>query len=299
MNLYWSDVYINENTIIENNSATTGGGIYTWECNLKNHAVIKNNSADKGGAVYSYKSDIINYSDIIGNTSKTSGGGIMLEESTFTLESGEISYNKADTKKTNVESIGGGICIYTASDKNDVTINNGVIKNNIAASGGGIGYAYSANYNSTTDIPEIVINNGIISNNGYSFDENGKVAVITNEGGGIFGYYVEMNGGIIENNIAYYGAGIKTLDFIMTGGTIQNNGYYEDENGNQTLLNYWGGGVYTYGNTSITGGTSRANQAERGAGLYIVKNLTLNSNAKVENNKAHDVGGGVYYYHLA
>lgn len=298
LNLYWSDVYINENTIIENSSATNGGGIYTWECSLENHANIRNNSADKGGAVYSYKSEISNYSNTIGNSAKKGGGGITLEESTFTLESGEISHNKAEITKNNSESIGGGIYIYTSSEKNDITINGGSIKSNIAAVGAGIGYSYSANYNRNDYIPKIIINDGTISNNGYSLDENGKIINIANEGGGIFGCYVEMNGGIIEKNIARYGAGIKTLDFKMTDGTIQNNGYYKDENGSETLVNYWGGGVYTYGNTAITGGSISSNQAERGAGLYIVKNLTLNSNAKVESNKAHDVGGGVYFYHL-
>lgn len=299
LNLYWSDVYINENTIIDNNSATNGGGIYTWECNLQNYANIRNNSADKGGAVYSYKSEISNYSNVTDNSAQKGGGGIMLEESTFTLESGEISHNKADITKNNSESIGGGIYIYTSSEKNDITINGGSIKSNIAAVGAGIGYSYSANYNSNnTNTPSIIINNGTVSNNGYSLDENGKIINIANEGGGIFGCYVEMNGGIIEKNIARYGAGIKTLDFKMTDGTIQNNGYYKDENNSETLVNYWGGGVYTYGDTTITGGSISSNQAERGAGLYIVKNLTLNANAKVENNKAHDVGGGIYFYHL-
>ena len=297
LNLYWSDVYINENTIIENSSATNGGGIYTWECSLENYANIRNNSADKGGAIYSYKSEIANYSNVTGNLAQKGGGGIMLEESTFTLESGEISHNKAEITKNNSESIGGGIYIYISSEKNDITINDGSIKSNIAAVGAGIGYSYSANYNSN-NIPKIIINNGTISNNGYSLDENGKIINLANEGGGIFGCYVEMNGGIIEKNIARYGAGIKTLDFKMTDGTIQNNGYYKDENGSETLENYWGGGVYTYGDTTITGGSISSNQAERGAGLYIVKNLTLNSTAKVENNKAHDVGGGVYFYHL-
>lgn len=297
LNLYWSDVYINENTIIDNNSATNGGGIYTWECNLKNYANIRNNSADKGGAVYACSSDIVNWSDITNNSAKTNGGAIVLEESTFKLNSGEISYNSVSMSRSTSTSVGGGICIYMASDENDVTINGGSIKYNTAFGGGGIGVDYSANYYSSKT-PKIVINNGDISNNGYAINEDGEIINIANEGGGIFGEDVEINGGNIENNIARYGAGIKTLDFKMTDGTIQNNGYYKDENNSETLVNYWGGGIYTYGDTTITGGSINSNQAERGAGLYIVKNLTLNSTAKVENNKAHDVGGGVYFYHL-
>lgn len=298
LNLYWSDVYINENTVIENNSADKGGGIYTWECNLENHATIKNNTADNGAGIYAYNSEIVNYSNISNNTAKKCGGGISLEGSTFILDSGEISYNKAGSSNTNAEHNSGGICIYSASQNDDVTINGGIIKNNYSSVGGGIGYMYSVYSNNKSNIPSVIVNGGKILNNGYSVDENGNVADITNEGGGIFGCKVEMNGGSIENNLARYGAGIKTLDFIMTDGAIQNNGYYLDKYGNETLVNYWGGGVYTYGNTAITGGTINSNQAERGAGLYIVNNITLNSNANVEYNKAHDVGGGIYFYHL-
>lgn len=297
LNLYWSNVYIDENTIIENNKSDKGGGIFTWDCNLENHALIKSNTADYGAGIYAYNSEIINYSNITQNTSKNYGGGISLEESTFILESGEISYNKAGQGKTNSEYNGGGICIYTASENNDVIINGGSIKNNFATVGGGIGYSYLY-YNNKVKVPKVIINSGTISDNGYSIDENNEITNIANEGGGIFGCYVEMNDGVIENNLARYGAGIKTLDFVMTGGKIQNNGFYKDKDGNETLINYWGGGVYSYGDTSITGGIISLNQAERGAGLYIVKNLTLNSNTKVENNKAHDVGGGIYFYHL-
>lgn len=298
LNLYWSDVYINENTVIENNKSDEGGGIYTWECNLENHAFIKNNAADYGAGIYAYDSDIVNYSSIINNTAKNYGGGVALNDSTFTLETGEISYNKAGATKTSVEHNSGGICIYTASANNDVTINGGSIKNNFAATGGGIGYIYSAYSNNKSNMPTVILNDGTISDNGYIIDESGTVTDVTNEGGGIFGCNVEINGGTIENNIARYGAGIKTLNLIMTGGVIQNNGCYLDENGKETLMNYWGGGIYAYGDATITGGIVNSNQAERGAGLYIVKNLMLNSNAKVENNKAHDVGGGIYFYHL-
>lgn len=298
LNIYWSDTYINENTLIENNSADKGGGIYTWECKLENYGIIKNNSADNGAGIYAYNSEIVNYSNITSNIAKNCGGGISLEESTFLLESGEISYNKAGSNKTNSEHNSGGICIYYPSQNDDIIINNGVIKNNYSVIGGGIGYMYSVYTNDKSTVPSVVINGGKIINNGYSVDENGDVVDIANEGGGILGCKVEINGGIIENNLAYYGAGIKTLDFTMTDGKIQNNGYYSDEEGNETLINYWGGGVYTYGDTTITGGTINSNQAERGAGLYIVKNLTLTSDALVENNKASDVGGGIYYYHL-
>lgn len=298
LNIYWSDAYLNENTIIENNTADNGGGIYVFESSLENHAVIKNNTADKGGGIYSENSEVINYADIKNNTSNDNGGGVNLDESTFELKSGEISYNKAGLNSyTNANYSGGGICIQKASGENDVVINGGMIKNNISAVGAGIGYLYSDSFNQTK-IPKIIVKNGSISNNGYLVNENGEITSISNEGGGIFGSYVEISGGSIENNIARYGAGIKTIDLTMTGGIIKNNGYYTDSSNNEILLNYWGGGIYTYGNTLITGGTISANQAERGAGLYIVKNLTLNSNAKVENNKAHDVGGGVYFYHL-
>lgn len=298
LNLYWSDVYINENTIIENNSADKGGGIYTWECKLENYGIIRNNSADNGAGIYAYNSEIFNYSNISSNIAKNCGGGISLEESTFFLEAGEISYNKAGSNKTNSEHNSGGICIYSASQNDDVIINNGIIKNNYSVTGGGIGYMYSVYSNDKSIVPSVVVNGGKIINNGYSVDDSGNIVDITNEGGGIFGCKVKMNAGCIENNLARYGAGIKTLDFTMTDGQIQNNGYYLDKAGNEILINYWGGGVYAYGDTIITGGTINSNQAERGAGLYIVKNLTLKSNALVENNKASNVGGGVYYYHL-
>lgn len=299
LNCYWSDVYIDENTVIEGNTADTdGGGIYLWESNLENYASVINNSAQKGAGIYLYKSQVNNYSKICGNTAKYRGGGAALEESKFILESGEISNNNAGMAKNSADYNGGGISILVTSGENDVVINNGTVKNNAAAVGGGISYDYATNYSLKPTLPKIIINNGTVSNNGYTVNDDGTIADITNEGGGIFGCYVEINGGIIEKNIARYGAGIKTQNLTMTGGSIQNNGYYEDEDGVKTLLSYRGGGIYTYGDTVVSGGSIKENQAENGGGLYIVKSLTLTSPASVNSNIASDTGGGIYYYHL-
>lgn len=289
-------------SIIRNNTAGTGGGIYVWNANLTLNAntVIENNTAAKiGGGICADNSIIESYAKITNNSAKEHGGGVDLDNSTFILQGGEISYNTAGMTPSNFNHYGGGISISNSNTENqdNIIINDGIIQGNISIIGGGIGYSFLEAYEKPNQ-PRIIMNGGTICNNGYTVEEDGSLTNICFEGGGIYGSYVELNDGIIEKNICYgEGSGVYAqTNFIMRDGNIQDNGYYEDGDGNITIQTAYGGGVYIYENAAITGGLIYGNQANQGGGMYVFGSLSLSAPAYVRFNNAADVGGGIFFF---
>lgn len=260
INLTNTNLVINENTIIENNTAAFGGGIYSNESTIESQAVIKNNSSTQ------------------------SGGGIWLYDSKFIMNNGEICFNKAQKN-------GGGISTNNYSkDDESVVINNGILQGNMALNGSAIGYDYMTNL--YPDKLKVVVNGGLFCDNGYTFDEEGNLSVKCTDGGAIYGSNVIINGGTFENNLCLNAGGaINAQNLIITDGMIQDNGYYQ-YNDFRTMS---GGGLYVYKNADISGGLIYSNEAQIGGGAVIFGTLTLHSPAYIRYNIATEAGGGVYF----
>ena len=114
-----------KDSIIQNNSAYCGSGIYNVGILTIERSIIKDNKADSiGGGIYTY--NVINFynSTIIGNQA-SNGGGIYSNE-------GEI-YGFNVTIKCNNATNGGGV--YSLNDRK---IENCTIENNSAVNGGGL-----------------------------------------------------------------------------------------------------------------------------------------------------------------
>lgn len=288
------------NSVISNNALSEGAGINIYNTNLflNKNTVIENNTATKsGGAIYAADSTIESYATITHNTASEYGGGIALDNSKLIIQGGEISYNSAGMNVTNLKHYGGGIAISgNNSGIDNVVLNDGVIKGNTSIIGAGIGYDFMSNYNAENQ-PRVIINGGTICNNGYTVEEDGTLSNICSEGGGIYGSYVEMNDGTIEQNICNgLGAGIEAQNLVMQDGLIQDNGYYENEAGEISVQTAYGGGIYIYKSANITGGLIYSNQAIMGGGIAAYGKLSLNSPAYVRYNIATTSGGGVYFY---
>lgn len=281
------------NSIIRNNSSAYGTGINIAYSTLilNKNTIIENNTAKNyGGGIYAEDAIIENYGKINNNKASQYGGGIALKNSQFIMHDGEVSYN---TSKSN----GGGISIVNNTDNLDnVIINDGIMQGNVSENGSAIGYDYISNYQEINQ-PRVIVNDGIFCNNGYTFDDEGNLSVICREGGVIYGSDVTVNGGTFEKNICtVFGGAIFTLNLTMTDGMIQDNGFYEDEEGNISVHTFRGGGLYIYENADITGGLIYSNQAEDGAGITAYGTLSIAAPAYVRYNTAEKSGGGVYFF---
>lgn len=289
------------NSIIRNNSASEGGGIQFVNTSafLDANTIIENNYAeDIGGGIEADNSYIESYATIKNNTSQSQGGGVFLRNSTFVMQGGEISCNKTYTRFNFLDGYGGGIAIYnTVSNPNgDVVINDGLIEKNQAACGGAIGSSQSGPY--VFNPSYVKINGGTIRNNGNQTSDT-SIYDRCERGGGIFADKVEMTDGIVEKNQAYIAGGIETDYFIMSGGTIQDNGYFETEDGEIIVNTHSGGGVFCRKNAVITNGLIYGNMAEYGGGMYINGSLDLSAPAYIRYNTATVEGGGVCFQRLS
>ncbi|GGN35350.1 beta strand repeat-containing protein [Deinococcus daejeonensis] len=122
-------------------------------------------------------------------------------------------------------------------------------------------------------------------------------------GGGLFTRgTLSITGGTISDNTAtFFGAGIASYltclnadctsverpVLTMTGGNVSNNLQSNpDKKGS-------GGGIFTNGTASITGGTITDNRSEAGGGIAVFHKLTLGG-VTLTKNSSTQVGGAVY-----
>ena len=138
-----------------------------------------------------------------------------------------------------------------------------------------------------------------------------------------------MSGGVIEDNVAYYGGGvaIQNADAIFNGGVIQNNGAYDALNPDNKEIEFMGGGIIIDGKSNVdfsdnikilsntsnkdgggiyilvspgyevnmSGGLIKDNEARiDGAGIYLNKGNFNMHGGTIDGNEAQRYGGGMY-----
>lgn len=297
---------------ISRNEATFGGGIANRGLNLVlsggTIGDINGNTASYGGGVYvgsfpfttpKEATCTISGCTIERNTATAYGGGIFSENSSITFNAGSVEFNKVES--SSIDYIGGG-GIYIKQG----TLNfgrTGKIKNNsaqtstISAAGGGL-YIYAG---------------GIVNMDGGSIEANSAKSPSgptgCAQGGGVYisgsGKMTLSDGTISDNNTystttggSSMGGGVFVYtggEMTMTGGLIKDNGYPAS-----TIL---GGGIYSFGSLSLTGGTITTNEASKGGGIYIEKesstttsSLTWGLTTINSNTASSGVGSGNNYY---
>lgn len=297
---------------ISRNDATFGGGIANRGLNLVlSGGTIGDalgNTASYGGGVYvgsfpfttpKEATCTISGCTIESNTASAYGGGIFSEDSSITFNSGSVEFNKVNSSSINYIG-GGGIYIKQGTLNFGGT---GKIKNNsaqtstISAAGGGL-YIYAG---------------GIVNMDGGSIEANSAKSPSgptgCAQGGGVYisgsGKMTLSDGTISDNNTystttsgSSMGGGVFVYtggEMTMTGGLIKDNGYPAS-----TIL---GGGIYSFGSLSLTGGTITTNEASKGGGIYIEKesstttsSLTWGLTTINSNTASSSVGSGNNYY---
>ena len=311
---------LDDNTIIEGNSANKGGGLYLYvkpiengtgnyvqdpniSINLNiNGAVIKDNTAsnDGGGVYMTRRDDVVyhtavnvNYGEINNNQATHYGGGIYVGGVDVNVGS-----NVSDSLKVinNKAVFGGGIYLTDG----DINITNGYIglanKPNVCKGGNG-GGVY-------VDHGDLFITGGDISYNKAMVDtiqviqENDTTYIIT--GGNAGAFYVSegrvvINGGTISYNIAEENGGAIYANNTSPSDSIILNG--GEVNANSAAQH--GGGFYVRsGIVKMTNGLISSNEALGGfgGGLYLHTGSMMvgGTTSAFKSNKSFDQGGAIH-----
>jgi hypothetical protein len=292
------------------NSSGSGGAIINQGILNIYGGKISNNYASYAGGIYNNGTVLMTGGEISHNVAQDNGsgggyyGGVFNYYSTFTMNGGSISNNKA------THSYGG---VY---NNGEFTLNNGKIDSNIANEYGGVynnktfamnGGSISHNqamfyYGGVYNSDEFTLNNGKIDSNiaGYFYGGvyNGNTFTMnggsishnqsTHSYGGVYNDYAfTMNGGSISHNYATQTGGVYNRSkFILNNGRIDSNIAHTS--------NF--GGVENVGNFTMNDGSISHNYAEQYVGgVYNNYGEFTINNGRIENNVANlGYGGGIY-----
>ncbi len=324
-------------TTIESNKATGyGGGIYAYNVTINSNATspcsININEAKDGAGIYIVSSGTLTISggSITGNIASGNGGGIcgasgsnlqllggvLVQQNSATANGGGIyGYaitisNTGSACKIDDNTANQGAGVYAAGL---VTVSGGIITNNDATSTGG-GF-FGTNQSRIQFLAGTSVKNntataggGLCGTTGSKFEISGGSVIEANrsttgvqQGGGIYGYNIDLTSSTVTGNTANQGAGI----FVLPGGTLTiDNGRIT----NNTAAQY-GGGIYSShknttngtpgGTVNLLGGTvveGNTAQQYHGGGLFggAGSTITLSGGVIVQNNTAQHSGGGIY-----
>ncbi|MBO4706335.1 MAG: leucine-rich repeat protein [Spirochaetaceae bacterium] len=277
---------------IKNCSGSFGGGVYSGGTLKIFGGVITDCSARIGGGIYSNGTLIMDDGLITANQStsedygsgSTGGGGVYVNNGTFTMNNGAIRQNTA---------LYGGGGVYIHSSSTDAFImNDGEIDSNSAPQGGGV-YIWGS--------CTATMNDGSISSNDATGTGNWK------GGGGVYvntgAQFTMTDGNINENTAAECGGGVYVYgsngSFTMSGGVIAGNEATKDGGG----VYLKEGKMYMHG-TAVIGDPSERNSA---ATSSLHSNIaTVGGGIRVDYSGAAYIGysdannvasftGGIYY----
>ena len=260
-------LYLDEDSVIENSRATSGGGVQLNGGTLTiNGGEIRRNTststaANNGGGgvnavgassrVYMINGEI-NGNTAFGTVNTIGGGGVRIDGGQFLMEGGTISGNTITGR------YGGGVAV---TGSGSFTMEGGTISGNTARAGGGVNLLAGS----------FTMEGGTISSNnvtGTSTDDGGG-GVRLHHADSIF--YMYGDSLITDHEIARNGGGVRA-----TAGTI-----------------YLRGGEISNNRVTVTGTTPHT-----GAGLHITNGVLTMSAGKISNNRtlgtgaAH--GGGMH-----
>jgi len=170
---YVINVNLNSGTM-SGNTAPNGGGFYVKDIDINSRTIsesitIKDNTASAGcgGGVYIENGDItLNSVNVTGNKAYKvddndiyGGGGLFVKTGSFTINSGSISDNHTDH-------YGGGVLVYNnTSEQQTITLTNGLISRNNSLYGGGIASYGAINL----DVNNITLESNVAHNGGGVF----------------------------------------------------------------------------------------------------------------------------------
>lgn len=322
-----STAVLGRNTVINNNTAKSGGGVYTkgGKVTIDNSTITENKATGNGGGICAEDNSTVTVvgGEISSNTSAgveqttSGGGGLYTNNSTVTLDKVTITGNKAITDSRND---GGGIL---AAGSNLTITGSTITKNTAPDCGGGLFLSHTnANITGST-----IEGNQATQGAGVYLNDSPDVAEADCTGSHTHNI---TDTKINHNTASSIGGGMYVgtkSDVTLTGSTLDGNASTDKTYGqggaivaysagditldSTTVTNNYaaaGGGIYSLGtavsdthitlrnNTKFTGNT-----ATSGAGIYLVRssgnNILLElSDSAIDNNTASSGGGGIFAY---
>jgi CSLREA domain-containing protein len=258
---------IQNGSVISNNSAPDGAGVYVdGGLVIDNSTISDNIASNAGGGIYAFASAItvIQNEAVISNNEALHGGGIW-NDGELTIDFSEVIANEAD------DTTGEGGGLYNSSTAT-ATIQN------ISA----IGHIGAGN---TASIGGGIHNTGILT-----IDFSGAIGNDANQGGGIWSdsALTVQNGAFVSNNTAGVGGGILNSG---TGGVTIN---ASTVSGN-TVVGGDGGGILSSGTLTIHNGSEITGNTsdEHGGGVYGGGTITINDTT-FSGNSATQAGGAIH-----
>ena len=326
-------VYLQDSTFvmgsgtISNNTTSIGGGggVYLQDStfNMNGGTISGNEASGNGGGVATGKGGTFNMNGgtIRNNTAAENGGGVYISAvswdsigANYALSSFSMNSAAADISGNTAAISGGGVYI---TGNNKFNMSNGLIDNNVAASGSGGGvYVYYLD-TQFMDKAYFSLSGGTISNNqatGTVDSKGGGIAFHVNIAGGL-DIPATLTGGVIgSNNQASIGGGLSVLNntgnhvtLRVDGTTIINNkaiakgtpnNYDAGDGGGIGAVNGSGGTIKLTinGNTTITG--NEGGEDGNGGGVYCdyATSFEMNGGLIDGNKAARGSGGGVYFH---
>ena len=277
-------------------STAHGGGLYnaSGHSATVTHSTFSTNSAIHGGGIYNDTNGTLTVTDstVSTNSAETLGGGLY-NSGNGTLTGSTVSNNTGGFEAPNLIAIGGG-GIYTGGT---LTLTNSSLTGNHAGEGGGI-----------TSVGTLTISGSTISAN---------LAGTSGTGGGIQCFCnATVSDSTFSNNSAGGGGAIEDEGSVtvthttFTGNTAGEGGGIQNELAHLTVMSSIfsgnsatsgrGGGIYAYGDTTISDSTFSGNTIHgyaAGAGgggvFHFGGTLTVTDSSFADNTAPGYDGGGI------
>lgn len=232
-----------------------------------------------------------------GKVTQKETGVKVTQGAVFNLEGGKVSYNYR-TLPAGGSAQGVGVNI----DNSIFNLKGGEVSYNSGTNGEGTGCYYGFGVHVTGKSSVFTMSAGSINANG----DSGKTLTIPGYGGGVYvdqGKFVLEDQGEIKGN-KHLASGNKEGGsgiYVNTDASMEMRGGKISSNKN----NFYGGGIYTKGSLSISGGRINQNVVEnpptnsstRGAGIYVAETAALSmTGGTIEFNQSlrSQGGGGIY-----
>lgn len=271
-------------TVVRGNTADNGAGLYVWNGTLSNLTVENNSATSTGGGLVAYEGATLTDVDVLGNEAAL-GGGINADDGPLGLTRVLVDGNAATSQ-------GGGLHVdnltltadqLTVSNNTsvefgggafgrDITWDGGTLSNNVAATGGGL-------YLSNSSLYDLVSNLAVDGN------------TATESGGGLASLSADAtftDVDVTTNHSDIRGGGI----YVSNGGLFT---FRAGSSATNSATEYGGGAYFNTGSVGALFDTPvDANQAQRGAGLYINggSTVTANDGSIVSNGDPTTISGG-------
>ena len=296
-----STAVLGRNTVINNNTAKSGGGVYTkgGKVTINNSTITENKATGNGGGICAEDNSTvtvvggeISSNEAAGTNRTTSGGGGIFANkgSTVKLNDTTVSENKV----TGDYGSGGGVRV----DGGKLTVDNAKILDNATNNnGGGI---------SVKDSELSVTDSQITGNNAWNKVTVGERIFVNGNGGGIeiigsdsdTKEYTITNTQITQNTTGLRGGGVyaEKASLTITKSTLDGNKAL-DTVGPQASSE--GGGLSVRGGTNITldSTTVTNNSAKDGGGIWVRSDVdtsvSIKNGTTINNNQSVYGGGGV------